>query len=135
MNFKIDRCSVFSDSRGDLIQFLTASNIRDFGVPFGQVYLITFSHKGVVRGNHYHETSSEVFCLLIGSVEMILKDIHTGEKHTLQLTAQNNFYERIFIAPNIAHAIHSVSDYALMISFSSEEYDPNKEDKINHQLY
>lgn len=134
MQVDFEKCETFHDNRGDLIQFVTASFLKEKGVPFGQIYLLTFSEKGVIRGNHYHNQSSEVFCLISGSVEIICEQVDTKERITQVLTSEDNLFYKVFIGPRISHAIRSLSDFAVMVSYSSEEYNKNDDDKIEYSL-
>lgn len=129
MKLEIEKCDGFHDERGDLIQFVTASFLKEKGVEFGQIYLLTFSKKGVVRGNHYHNQSSEVFCLISGSVEVFCEDVDTKERIHNVFTSENGFFYKIFIGPRISHAIRSLSDFAVMVSFSSHQYAAYNDDK------
>ncbi len=97
---------------------------------FGQIYLVTFEGKNIVRGNHFHNHSSEVFCLVSGIVEVILEDVETQERFQQVFDASKNEFFRITLAEKIAHAIRSLSDFAVVVGFSSKEYNPRKEDKI-----
>lgn len=134
MNISIEKCPVFNDYRGDLIQFATHTILRDNGLSFGQVYLITFNGRETVRGNHYHHHSTEIFCLVSGTVEMVFEDVASKERARYVLTASQNGFHRIYVGPGIAHAIVCRSDFAIVVSFSSKEFDPNDEDKILYQL-
>jgi dTDP-4-dehydrorhamnose 3,5-epimerase-like enzyme len=135
MEIEFEKCDAYHDERGDLIQFVTDSFLKEKSLPFGQIYLLTFSHVGVVRGNHYHNHSSEVFCLISGSVEIVCENVDTKERvhKTLKIEADNQFY-KIFIGHRVAHAIRSITDFAVMVSFSSEEYSIDKDDKIAYPL-
>lgn len=134
MQIEIEKCEVFHDERGDLIQFVTASFLRDKGLVFGQIYLLTFDKAGVVRGNHYHHHSAEVFCLISGEVEIICESVDTKERVSKRLKTEDHQFIKIYVGHKIAHAIRSISDFAVMVSFSSEEYNPNNEDKSFYTL-
>jgi dTDP-4-dehydrorhamnose 3,5-epimerase-like enzyme len=134
MQIEIEKCEAFHDSRGDLIQFITSTYLIEKKLMFGQIYLLTFDKAGVVRGNHFHNHSSEIFCLISGSVEIICEAVETKERIRRVLEIDNYQFYKIFIGPQIAHAIKSLSEFAVMVSFSSEEYTLNKEDKIRYTL-
>lgn len=134
MNVSLEKCSVFNDYRGDLVQFITATYLSEKGVSLGQFYLLTFSHAQVIRGNHYHQSSSEVFCLMAGSVDLVCEDIVSKERFEKRLTVKDGFYYRVYVGENIAHAIRSISDFAVMASFSTQEYNQHMPDKIDYLL-
>jgi dTDP-4-dehydrorhamnose 3,5-epimerase-like enzyme len=95
---------------------------------------LTFDGAGVVRGNHFHNHSSEVFCLIAGSVEIMCEAVETKERMSKVLKIENNQFYKIFIGPKIAHAIKSLSEFAVIVSFSSEEYHQYIDDKIEYVL-
>jgi dTDP-4-dehydrorhamnose 3,5-epimerase-like enzyme len=134
VNISIEKCPAFHDERGDLIQFVTDRLLQTNGVSFGQIYLLTFNGKNIVRGNHYHNHSSEIFCLISGSVEMHFVDVNSGEQMQKIFTANDNEFFRVAIGEKIAHAIKSISEFAVMVSFSSKEFDVNETDKIKYHL-
>jgi dTDP-4-dehydrorhamnose 3,5-epimerase-like enzyme len=134
VNIKIEKCPAYHDERGDLIQFVTQQFLQKQSLPFGQVYLLTFNGKNVIRGNHYHNHSSEIFCVISGSVEMIFEEVVSKERRQKNFTADKNEFFRISIGKKIAHSIKSISDFAVMVSFSSTEFDLKEEDKIPYRL-
>jgi dTDP-4-dehydrorhamnose 3,5-epimerase-like enzyme len=134
MQIAFEKCEAYHDERGDLIQFVTASFLQANKLDFGQIYLLTFDKAGVVRGNHYHNRSSEVFCLISGSVEITCENVDTKERLRKVLTIEGNSFHKIFIGPRISHAVRSLTDFAVLVSFSSEEYQNSDNDKIPYKL-
>lgn len=134
MNFSIEDCPQYTDERGSLTQLITNSFLSKQSIPFGQVYFLDFIKKGTVRGNHFHNLSSEVFCLIYGSVTVTLEDIVTKERATIELRVTNGKIQRLIIGNKIAHSIISESDYAMMVCYSSAEYIKDEEDKHFYQL-
>lgn len=134
MNIKIVECPAYKDSRGDLIQFVTNRVLIEEGLPFGQVYLLTFNGKGTIRGNHYHNESCEMFCLISGSVKMVFEEVSTQQRMEKNISIGDKEFYRISIGPKIAHSIQSLSDFAVMVSYSSKEYDASEKDKIPYFL-
>lgn len=134
VNIKVEKCATYHDDRGDLIQFVSQDFLQSEALPFGQVYLLTFNGKNIVRGNHYHNNSSEMFCLISGSVEMIFEDVLTKERVEHRFTAMGNEFYRVSIGAKIAHCIKSVSDFAVLVSFSSKQFDVHEQDKIVYPL-
>lgn len=134
MDIRIEECAVYHDERGDIIQFVTNQVLEKDSSPFGQVYLLTFTGSNKIRGNHYHNHSTEMFCLISGSVQMVFEDVKSKERLVKEVSASENKFYRISIGSHIAHAIKSVSDFAVMVSFSSKEFDPKEEDKIYYKV-
>jgi len=129
VNVLIEKCNVFTDNRGTLLQFIDKNVLQKNHTMFGQIYVLSFEGKHVVRGNHYHKRSHETFSVVLGEVEIFLKDISTGELFSEKFRAGPETHFRISIGPNIGHAITSISDFALVVSHSSKIYDPLDEDK------
>lgn len=134
MQYAIEPCSFFKDSRGILVEFINELDLEKNHLPFGQVYYLSFEGKGIVRGNHYHLHSSEAFCVVYGEVEIIIEDIETKERISKVLKANNMEVFKIYIGPKVAHVIKSLSDFAMLISYSSVVYDPNDEDKYFYEI-
>ncbi len=74
---------------------------------------------GQERGHHYHGRKVEFFYVLSGSLELMLKDLGTGETMTVPVEAG----ERISIQPNVAHAFRSRT-YSQVLEYSPDPYDP-----------
>lgn len=134
MIFIEDTCQVYVDERGQLTQFVTEEYLTKHNLPLGQVYLLTFNAAGVVRGNHYHKESSEVFCLIQGEVEMIFEDVTTKERTYLHVNALTGVARRILIGPHVAHTIVSKSGSAVLASYSSVVYNNVNPDVYSYQL-
>lgn len=134
MVFIEDTCQVYVDERGQLTQFVTEEYLTKHNLPFGQVYLLTFNAAGVVRGNHYHKESTEVFCLIQGEVEMIFEDVITKERKHLVVNALTRATRRILIGPHVAHTIVSKSGSAVLASYSSVVYNEINPDVYSYTL-
>lgn len=134
MKYLIEECEVFRDERGTLLQFIDENILQANKTGFGQIYVLSFAGKNVVRGNHYHKNSSETFSVVYGEVKIFLKDVETGESFSKIFNATDKTLFRISIGPGIAHSIKSISDFALVVSHSSKIYDPLDEDKYAYAL-
>ena len=134
LDYIIEECSVHHDSRGALIQFISDESLNKSDLTFGQVYLITFDGTGVIRGNHYHNRSGEVFCVIQGSVEIRLENIDTKSRFQKIFEANENGFFKITIGPRIAHTLISISKNPIVISLSTERYKPSDEDKTPYIL-
>jgi dTDP-4-dehydrorhamnose 3,5-epimerase-like enzyme len=134
MWYSIEACPVFEDKRGILAEFVDELFLKKNGLPFGQVYYLSFEGKDVVRGNHYHTGSSEMFCAIYGDVEITIENIETKERQVIVLSASDKEIRKVFIAPKVAHAIKSLSDFAMVISYSSAVYNHNEQDKFPYVI-
>lgn len=118
LDFKIAKFKTFSDSRGKLIVFLRDTELHGTKKKFGQIYFVTFNHKGAVRGNHYHKKWNEWFGIVEGKVKVVIEDVRTKERKQLTLDAQKDKYVRIETGPFIAHAIVSLTKNASLLSYA-----------------
>lgn len=133
MEYVVTRKPKHSDDRGFLAEFLTRGELAP-NASFGHIYFVTFAKKGVVRGNHYHQKKEEYFGLAAGKIKLVIKDIKTNSQKTFILSSQDPEFIRIKIGPNVAHAVESLSDFAVLIDYFSQPYDPNNPDDHRHVL-
>lgn len=132
MDYKIEYLDKFNDNRGELIVFLKNSNLSKRQKKFGQIYYVTFSKKGIVRGNHYHKKWREWFGVVAGKIEVVLLDIYTKERVTFVLNAKLKQYVRLEIGPNIAHSFKSKTNFAVLINYATGEW--GKNDDFDYEL-
>ena len=125
MDYKIDFIEKHDDQRGHLVVFLKNMDLRDNFKNFGQIYFVTFDKKNVVRGNHYHKKWREWFGVVTGKVEVVLKDVKTGEVKKLIIDSRADKYSRLEIGPNIAHAFRNLSDEASLLNYTDTEWSPD----------
>ncbi len=125
MDYKLEKFQKFRDSRGDLIVFLKETQLDDAKKKFGQIYLVTFTDKGVIRGNHYHKQWHEWFGVIAGKVKVVLVDVRTGEKKEMTLNSDTHRYIRLETGPYIAHAFKSLTKYAALVNYADAEWDKN----------
>ena len=134
MDYFLEKCQAHIDARGDLVQFITQDFLSKHGLPFGQIYFISFDKAGIERGNHYHLKSKEVFCLMSGKVEFRIQCMKTQEKKVFVLSNEEHHYQRLFIGENIAHTIVSRSETAWLLCYSSVVYSEKDDDKHIFQI-
>ncbi len=125
MNFKISRFKTLQDSRGKLIVFLRAKELKNAKRKFGQIYFVTFAKKGAVRGNHYHKRWYEWFGIVEGRVKVVVEDIRTKKRESVILDAKKDKYVRLSTGPYVAHAIQSLTNYASLVSYADAEWSQN----------
>jgi len=71
------------------------------------------------RGGHYHKKKTENFYIISGKLKIILKDIDSGGKQELILTAG----DKVSIKPNCAH-IFFAEEFSQVIEYYDSSYDP-----------
>jgi len=107
------------DQRGSLVEILKSNH-------FGQIFVST-SRKGVIRGNHYHNTKIEKFCVLKGKAVIKLRNILESEILTYAVSGEE--VEVIDIPPGYTHSIENLSEEELVVLFwANQIYDPQNPD-------
>lgn len=132
--FKISKSKKIIDSRGYLVDFLKLDELKGENEKFGQIYYLTFSKKGAVRGNHYHEKKDEWFVVVSGKLKVILEDIKTKERVEFVLKSQSNEFERVYVSRKIAHSFISLTNNAMMINYCNKPYHSENPDTIKYDL-
>lgn len=93
---------------------------------FGQVSVST-THKGVVRGNHYHHTKVEKFIVIQGKA--VIKFRKIDENEVIEYTVSGDKPEVVDIPPGYTHSIENISEIELITVFwCNELFDSNKPD-------
>lgn len=117
-NFSYD-LPVHQDERGSLVELIKSHQA-------GQVFIST-SRKGVIRGNHYHHTKVEKFCVIEGTANIKLRKIDSDEPITYTVSDQN--IEIVDIPPGYTHSIENVTDGEIIVLFwANELFDPDNPD-------
>jgi len=122
MDISIEKIGKFSDKRGNLVVFLKNTELDKKNREFGQIYFVTFEEKGIIRGNHYHNTFKEWFGIVSGKLKVILKDVDTNEVKEFVLDAKSDRYKRLKIGPRVAHAFVSLSKYSSLLNYTDKLY-------------
>ena len=113
----------FEDERGWFLELMRASQLP---LPVRQSNL-TFSHKGVIRGLHYHERGQcDLFCCLQGMVRVVVLDRESGETFTEDIGDDNPV--AVFIPGRHAHGYEALTD-CLFLYHVTEEYDREDPDE------
>lgn len=132
MDCKIRKIEKHSDRRGKLVVFLKNQELKKERKEFGQVYFITFSRKGIVRGNHYHKNWREWFAIVDGRTQVELEDVRTKKHQSFILDAENKEQTRLEIGPYIAHGFKSLTDSASLLNYAEKEWSPD--DTFSYKL-
>jgi len=115
-SYKLD---LKTDQRGNLAELIKSEH-------FGQIFVST-SHKGVIRGNHYHNTKVEKFCLLKGKAIIKLRHIFEDEVLSYHVSGEN--FEVVDIPPGYTHSIENIGDDEMIVFFwANQIFDPEKPD-------
>lgn len=135
MKYSIKKLIPRKDHRGFLIDFLSLGELEKSDKTFGQIYYVTFGTPGVVRGNHYHTHKREWFVVVRGRLQVVLKDVNSGERVEFILNGNKGAFERIEIKENISHAFRNISSTALMFNYCNKPYLIGDPDTIQYKLF
>lgn len=103
------------DARGTLAELLKSPS-------FGQIFVST-THPGVTRGNHFHDTKVEKFCVLSGEAVIRFRSV-LGEE-VLSYPVSGREARVVDIPPGYTHSIENVGQTEMIVLFwASEPFDP-----------
>jgi UDP-2-acetamido-2,6-beta-L-arabino-hexul-4-ose reductase len=116
------------DQRGSLVEILKSPY-------FGQIFIST-SNKGIMRGNHYHDTKIEKFCVIKGDAAIKLRPVIGNEIITYHVSGDE--IEIVDIPPGYTHSIENKSNEDLIVLFWADEiFNPKAPDtyfeKVQHE--
>ena len=107
------------DERGSLTELIKSEH-------FGQIFVSTTS-KGIIRGNHYHNTKVEKFCVLKG--EAVIRFRHIFEDEVLSYHVSGKNIEVVDIPPGYTHSIENLGNGEMIVLFwANQIFDPEKPD-------
>jgi UDP-2-acetamido-2,6-beta-L-arabino-hexul-4-ose reductase len=115
-SYKLD---LKTDQRGSLSELIKSKG-------FGQIF-VSKSHEGIIRGNHYHNTKVEKFCVLKG--EAVIKFRHIFEDEVLSYHVSGEKIEIVDIPTGYTHSIENLGDGEMIVLFwANQIFDPGKPD-------
>jgi UDP-2-acetamido-2,6-beta-L-arabino-hexul-4-ose reductase len=108
-----------TDQRGSLSELIKSEQ-------FGQIFVST-SHKEVIRGNHYHDTKVEKFCVLSG--EAVIKFRHIFEDKFFSYQVSGRCPEVVDIPPGYTHSIENIGAGEMVVLFwANQIFNPLRPD-------
>ena len=122
-----------SDDRGFLIEFLREDeNILNFK---GQVYASTIS-PGDIRGNHYHNEKTEIFCVIKGKLKVLIQQIDSNKIDEYILDSNKNELDRILVPPRYAHAFINIgNEEAILLAYGDKVHNHNNPDQHEFVIF
>lgn len=106
-----------TDQRGTLVEVLKSSGC-------GQIF-VSSTRPGATRGNHYHDTKVEKFCVFSGRALVEFREVESDEVVAIEATDGTT----LNIPPGHTHSIKNVGESDLVVVFwASEEFDPTRAD-------
>lgn len=113
------------DSRGELAEYFKSPHL-------GQIFL-SRTRPGVTRGNHYHDTKAEKFCVLAG--EALIRFRHMVTDEYVEHRVKGEEFRVVDIPPGWTHSIENVGITDLIVLFwASEPFDPNRPDTFASEV-
>ena len=88
---------------------------------------VSFSHRGVIRGLHYHERGQDdLFVCLTGMARVVVLDRESAEVFSLDIGEENPV--AVYIPGHYAHGFEALTDVLFCYHVTSE-YDPADPDE------
>ena len=109
------------DERGSFTELIKSN-------PFGQVS-VSRSQKGIVRGNHYHNTKNEKFCVIQGKAVIKLRNILDDKIITYYVSDKK--IEVVDIPPGYTHSIENLTEgdgEMILLIWANEVFNPENPD-------
>lgn len=108
-----------SDERGNLFELIKSNS-------FGQIF-VSSTKPGITRGNHFHHTKAEKFCVISGEAEIKFRHIIEGELITYKVNGV--MPEVVDIPPGYTHSITNIGTNELITLFwANEKFNPDHPD-------
>lgn len=108
-----------SDQRGRLAEVVKSAHA-------GQLFVSTTA-PGVTRGNHYHDSKFEKFCVVAGRGVVRLRPVDSADVVSYEVSGER--FSVVDIPPGYAHSIENVGESEMVVLFwASEIFDPARPD-------
>ncbi len=113
------------DDRGMLFELIKSEN-------FGQIFVST-THPGVTRGNHFHDSKIEKFCVIKGKAAIRFRHILTNE--TVEYRVSDEMIKVVDIPPGYTHHIENLStDEMIVLFWANSIFDPGNADTFSSEV-
>jgi len=110
---------VNTDQRGCLAELIKSRHL-------GQIF-VSKTNEGVVRGNHYHDSKIEKFCVIQGQAVIKFRHVLNGEVFSYPVSGKN--IEVVDIPPGYTHSIENVGKEEMIVIFwANQIFDPANPD-------
>ncbi len=108
-----------TDHRGELAELIKSAH-------FGQMF-VSRTYAGITRGNHYHDSKIEKFCVLQGEAVIRFRHIVTNE--VIECRVSGTKWTVVDIPPGYTHHIENIGESEMITLFwSNQIFDPEKPD-------
>ena len=114
-----------TDDRGWLFELAKSKS-------FGQIFVST-TKPGITRGNHFHDTKVEKFCLIQGQGIIRFRNIDSRE--VLEYPVDDQQIKIVDIPPGYTHSIeNSGTDSMIVLFWANEIFDPQNADTYSNTV-
>lgn len=125
MQVEVEQIKVVEDDRGLVFEPLTEEAFK-----LQRNAHVVISRPGVVRGNHYHRTGTEVIAVK-GPSRVCFREGETI--HDMEVPDKKVF--RFSIPPNVSHAIQNTgTEPGILMAFNTVAHDPKNPDTVEDVL-
>ena len=108
-----------TDPRGWLFELVKSDS-------FGQIFVST-THPGITRGNHYHDSKIEKFCVVQG--RSLIRFRHVDSHEIIEYPVDDTDIKIVDIPPGYTHSIENIGDTEMVTIFwANEVFDPDTPD-------
>ncbi|MGI9427953.1 MAG: NAD-dependent epimerase/dehydratase family protein [Bythopirellula sp.] len=108
-----------TDERGWLFELVKSDS-------FGQIFVST-THPGITRGNHYHDSKIEKFCVVQG--RGMIRFRHVDSHEVIEYPVDDTDIRIVDIPPGYTHSIENIGDTEMLTLFwANEVFDPEAPD-------
>lgn len=108
-----------TDDRGSLAELLKSPH-------FGQIF-VSRTRPGVTRGNHWHDTKVEKFCVIEGEAIIRFRDVNSDKP--IEYPVRGDEFQVLDIPPGYTHSIENIGKGEMVVLFwSSEPFDRSRPD-------
>lgn len=108
-----------TDNRGALAELIKSEQ-------FGQLF-VSRTYGGILRGEHYHDTKIEKFCVLQGEASIRFRHLFSDE--VIEYRVTGNQWKVVDIPPGYTHHIENLGETEMIVLFwANRIFDPEKPD-------
>ena len=105
-----------TDERGWLFELVKSPNA-------GQIF-VSRTHPGITRGNHYHDTKMEKFCVIQG--QGVIRFRHVLGSEIIEYPVNDQEIQIVDIPPGYTHSIENTgSEDMITLFWANEIFDPD----------
>ncbi|MBU3918012.1 NAD-dependent epimerase/dehydratase family protein [bacterium] len=114
------------DNRGWLFELIKSKH-------FGQIF-VSKTHPGITRGNHYHDTKIEKFCVIQG--EGVIRFRHIASTKVIEYPVDGSNIKVVDIPPGYTHSIQNTGTCEMICLFwANHIFNPDQTDTYVNSVF